>query len=240
MSNQIDIKIEAKKLTPEKFLEGVKEFFALIQGVSKNITGASLEWDVEVEKSSRCVRMRELNPTRNSEIAIETVCRGIRALRNGIVAIPEGFTRAEVRSAKILSELSDGCDVQSVLMRNGGPPEDLTHIIAEVAEKILEGQSRIAFGSIEGVIVSLSARHGLTCTIDDKIHHREIVCYLQNEEVQKLSVDGYTKRVIASGLIHYAKEGNAVSITADKMRIFKPDSELPTVEDIQAIYKKYK
>ena len=45
---------------------------------------------------------------------------------------------------------------------------------------------------------------------------------------------------MAKGLIHYAKEGHAVNITVDDIRIFPPDSDLPTLEDVQAIYKLYK
>lgn len=240
MSNQIEIKIDGKKLTPDKFLDGAKDFFALVEGVAKNIGGAAIVWMVEVDKGSAIVRMRSETPSIESEKSIDVVCQGIRSLRNGTRIIPNGFTRSEVSAARRLAKLADGKEVQFVSIRNGGQPEDLPKLVVDTADAILSGQSQIAFGGIEGEIVSLSARQGLMCTIYDSVQRREITCYLQSEEAQKNAVKGYTKRVLASGLIHYAKEGHAVSVTVDKMRIFPSDSELPTVEDVQAIYKLYK
>ncbi len=123
---------------------------------------------------------------------------------------------------------------------DGATPEAMPNTIVEVADAILEGQPRTAFGSVEGDIVSLSAKHGYICVIDDPIQHREITCYLQSDVAQKKAIEGYTKRVLAKGLLHYAKEGHAISITVDDIRIFPPDSEVPTIEEIQAIYRSYK
>jgi hypothetical protein len=240
MSDSIEIKIDGTRLTPEKFLDGVKEFLALVQGVAKNVAPERIDWLVSVEKSSAVVRMTAEHPTAHSRQAIDVVCQGIRALRNGVKTIPHGFRRENVSSAKIIASLVDGTDVQAVTIKNGADPESVPRSIVKVAEIILEGQNHLAFGSIEGKIVSLSAKHGYVCVIDDPAEMREITCYLQTEAAQKAAVDGYTKRVMASGLIHYAKEGHPVSITVDEMRIFPPDSELPTLSEVQEIYKLYK
>lgn len=239
MSDQIEIKIDGRKLTPEKFLSGASEFVALVQGVSKKIATSTVEWVVEVEHGSAILRMRAINPSKESAQSIDAVCRGVRALRNGARTIPYGFTRETISSAKIIASLVDGQEVQSVSIQNGGEPEPLPYTIVRVAEAILEGQPQIAFGSIEGKIVSLSAKHGYVCVIDDPIGMREITCYLQTNEAQTKAVEGYTKRVLASGLIHYAKEGHAVNITVDTIRIFPPDSELPSLAEVQEIYKLY-
>ncbi len=239
MSNQIQIKIDGGKLTPEKFLGAATEFIALVQGVAKNVTTTRIGWVVEVDKGSAIVRMRAENPSIDSEKSIDAVCQGLRALRNGIRTIPHGFTRENVSSAKAIADLVDGADVQSVSIQNGGDPEDVPHAIVQVADAILEGQHHIAFGSIEGKIVSLSAKHGFICVIDDPVGRREITCYLQTKEAQKKAHEAYTNRVMAKGLIHYAREGHAVSITVDDIRIFPPDSELPSLADVQAIYKLY-
>jgi hypothetical protein len=239
MSDQIEIKIAGQKLTPEKFLCGAAEFIALVQGVAKKISAAAIEWVVEVEHGSAILRMRANNPSKESSQSIEAVCRGVRSLRNGARTIPFGFTRETVSSAKIIASLVDGQEVQSVSIQNGGEPEPLPRTIVQVADAILEGQPQTAFGSIEGKIVSLSAKHGYVCVIDDLLGNREITCYLQTDEAQKKAVEGYTKRVLASGLIHYAKEGHAVNISVDAIRIFPPDSELPGLADVQEIHQLY-
>ncbi len=237
MSNQIEIKIEAKRLTPDKFLAGAKDFFALVEGVAKNVTLAHINWSVEIDKGSAVVRMRAENPSDESQKVFTVVRQGIRALRNRTNVIPIGFTANELWAASRLSKLIDGEAVQLVSIRNGGRPEDLGAVVIETAEAILSRQSQFAFGGIEGKIVTLSAKHGLICTIYDPIQRREVTCYLQTEKAQQDAVKGYTKRVLVSGLIHYSKEGQAVNVTVDTIRIFPPDSELPTLEDVQAVYE---
>lgn len=239
MSDTIQVKLVGK-LTPDKFLEGAKEFFSLVQGVAKNVTNAPVDWTVEVEKSSAIVRLRIVNPSTDSQESLKVVCRGIKALRSGSRMMPVGFTRNEVHAARRLARLTDGGDLQSVTIQNGDAPELLQESVAQTAEAILEGQSQTAFGSVEGTILTLSAKQGLICTLHDPIHQREITCYLITDEAQETAHKAYPKkRVIVSGLIHYAREGHAVSITADDVRIFPDDSDLPTLEDVRAIYKLY-
>jgi len=153
--------------------------------VARNITGGKIEWLVEVDKGSAIVRLRAATPTADSEKSIETVCRGVRALRNGTRIIPHGFTRENVSSAKIIAGLVDGLDVQGVFIQNGAALEEIPPAIVDIADAILEGQHHIAFGSIEGKVVSLSAKHGFICVIDEPIQRREITCYLQTDHAQK-------------------------------------------------------
>jgi hypothetical protein len=240
MSNQIEIKFDGRRLTPDAFLTGARDFFALVEGVAKNVTGIQILWTVEVDKGSAIVRMRAQNPSADSERSLEAVCHGVRALRNRTRMIPSGFTRNEVYAARRLASLINDEGVQFISIKNGDAPEDLPKEVVVAADEILSGQSQTAFGSIEGQIVSLSARHGLICIIYDPIQRREVTCYLQTEEAQRDAVRGYTKRVLAGGLIHYAQEGHAVSVTVNSIRIFPPDSELPTIEDVQAIYRQYR
>jgi hypothetical protein len=240
MSNQIEIKIEAKRLTPDKFLAGAKDFFALVEGVAKNVTLHEIKWVVDVEKGSAIVRMRPEKPDADSEKVFTVVRQGIRALRNRTNVIPNGFTPNELGAAVRLTKLIDGEGVQLVSILNGGQPEELQASVIETAEAIISRQPQYAFGGIEGKIVALSAKHGIICTIYDPVQRREITCCLQSEQAQQEAIKGYTKRVLASGLIHYSKEGQAVNITVDNIRIFRPDSELPTLEDVQEVYKNWR
>jgi hypothetical protein len=239
MSNKIEIKIDGRALTPDKFMEGAKAFIALVQGVSKNVTGKKLDWTLEVDKGSAIVRLQPAIPDVDSAKSIDTVFQGFRSLRNGSRIIPLGFNRENISSAKTIAALTDGREVLSVAIQDGGEPELVPFSIVQVADEILEGQPRTAFGSIEGKIVSISAKHGFVCVISDPIYLRELTCYLQSDQAQTKALEGFNKRVLAKGLLHYSKEGYAVSITVDDIRVFPPDSDLPTLEEIQEIYKSY-
>jgi hypothetical protein len=242
MSNQIEIKIEAKKLTPEKFLEAVEAFFALIQGVAKNTTKNPVNWTVKVDTGSEIVRAFVENPSVESTQAIDNICGGMRSLRSGIKIVPHGFTQNEVRATRKLVSIIDGADVQSVSMKNGSIAEDLPQNIISIADAILTRESHIAFGSVEGRIVNLSVRHAFCCTIYEPLYRRDITCNIQKSEAQKEVFKAMEKKskVIAGGLIHYAKEGYPVNIAADTIEIFPDESTLPSLKEIQAIYQLYK
>lgn len=241
MSNQIEIKIEGRKLTPEKFLKAAQAFFDLIQGVAKNVVSIPVSWIAEVDKGSNVIRGRIENPTAESQKAIDLICRGVHALRTGVKAIPPGFTRQEVGACKILAELTDESDIRSISIsiRNGGASEELSKSAVSAADAILSGENYTAFGSIEGRIDSLSDRRGFSCSVYEPHLQREITCYFQKNEVQEEAIKGFRKRVLAGGLIRYAKEGHPTSIVVDTIRIFPEESELPTVEEVQAIFKEY-
>jgi hypothetical protein len=237
MNDQIEIKIEATELTPEKFMEAVQTFFVLIQGVAKNLTNDPIHWKVEVDKGSAVVRARVINRTDSSDRCIDAICLGVRSLGAGVKTIPRGFTKREVLASKVLASLADGNNLQAISIKNGDAPEVFSKEIIPAAESILSGEKDNAFGSVEGKIDSLSDRHIFSCSIFEPLLQREITCYFQKEDVREEAVRAFRKRVLASGLIRYAKEGYPTSIVVDSIRIFPEESELPTIEDIQALFR---
>ncbi len=134
MSNQIEIKIDAKRLTPETFLEAVKSFFEIIEGVAKNVVGKPIQWTVNVDKGSAIVRAYVENPSPQSSQAIDFIIGGLRSLRSGAKHMPNGFTVNEIKASRKLVEIIDGKDVQSVGIRNGAAPEDLSTQIIETID----------------------------------------------------------------------------------------------------------
>ena len=140
MIDHIQIKIAGKRISPDKFLDGARDFFALVEGVARNVTNTPISWMVEADNGSAIVRMRIENPTSESEKPIHAVCHGLRSLKTGLKMVPSGFTRNEVSAARRLAKLIDGETVQSVSIQNGGEPEELTVLVADTADAILSGQ----------------------------------------------------------------------------------------------------
>jgi hypothetical protein len=235
MNDQVEITIEGK-LTPEKFIEAIRAFFDMVEGVAKNVTAKPIRWVVEVEKGSARVRGRVENPSVESGHAVDTICRGVRSLRSGARTIPYGFTKREVLACKSLAALN-GDGIRSISIKNGSEPEDVPQTIVETAESILSGEAFTAFGSIEGKIDSISDKQNFICSITDPVFHHDITCYFQKSEVAEEAYRGFRKRVMAGGLIRYAKEGHPTSIVVDTIRIFPAESELPTIEEVQALFK---
>jgi len=237
VSNQIEIKIQATNLTPDSFLKAAESFLDIVQGVGKNTSETPIDWRVEVAEGSAILRACVANPSLESNKSIDAICKGMRSLRSGAKVVPYGFTQKEIRSAKSLAAVIDGNKVQSISFQNGTEPEDFPQTVVGVADAILSGESYSAFGSIEGKIDSLSDKHVFTCSVTDPIFDREITCYFQKQEVEEEAVKGFRKRVMASGLIRYGKEGYPTSIVVDAVRIFPDESELPSIEEIRALFK---
>ena len=237
MNDKIEIKIEASDLTPEAFLKAAESFLDIVQGVGKNISSSPIDWRVEVAEGSAILRVRAGNPNAESARSIEAIYRGMRSLRSGAKATPIGFSQKEVRSAKALASVIDGTRIQTISFKNGGEAEDFPRAIIAVADAILTGENYTAFGSIEGKIDSLSDKHVFTCSVFDPNLDREITCYFQKQDVVEEAVRGFRKRVLVAGLIRYGKEGYPTSIIVDSVRIFPDESELPSLEEIRALFR---
>ncbi len=236
MSNEIEAKIEGPNLTPDRFMKAARAFFELVQGVSKNLAGDGEEipWTVEVASGSAVLRAKSTGE--RGERVVEAIVRGVRALRSGVNAIPHGFGRDEVNAARVLANLVDGNAVTSIHLITGGEAEELSGTVVATTAAILEADKSIAFGSIEGVIETLSIRDGFRCTIFERNYRRGIVCHFTKAELEQEAHRAFGKRVLASGMIRYGKEGLPTTLNADALRVFPADSELPTANEIQAIY----
>jgi hypothetical protein len=243
MSDTIEIKIDAPKLTPDKFQKAVNEFFALLKGVTKNVTGDSKpeDWIIAVRASSQVVSAR--TESQSKALVTDAMSRGFLSLMAGVQTIPPHFTKEDVISARNLAALvdDDGKIVRNIFIQNGGAPIRLSNDIIKTADAILAGEKQIAFGSVEGVLESLHRKENqpLTSTIKDPIHGRSIVSTFTTPECEEKAFEAFkdVSRVLFSGLIHYNKEGEAVRIDVSFVRIFPPESELPTLEEIHKFWK---
>jgi len=243
MSDKIEIKIDGPKLTPDKFVKATDAFFSLLQGVAYNISkdSKSEDWIVEVESGSAVVRAR--SPLANKAQAIHAVTCGLMALASGVQVLPEWFTKDEVKQVRNLVSVidDDGQFVREIIINSGGGPIALSPEILVTSDVILSGEKQIAFGSLEGIIEALHRKEGqpFTCTVNDPIHRRSVVCSFTNPEAEEIAYKAFRpqRRVLVDGLIHYAKEGHPVRIDAHIVKVFPDEKDLPILEDIHAFFK---
>jgi hypothetical protein len=210
----------------------------VVQGVSRNISGSDefVRWVVEVDRGSSIIRNRVANPTKQSSDSIDAICKGFYSLRSGIHKAPYGFKIAEVRASRALASVL-GRDVQTIMLKNGDSEQALSPEILATADTILLGEKQKDFGSVEGRVTDLSEHDRFTCSVYDPVYEHTVVCYLQSDEAQEIASRAFRKRVLVSGLIHYSTEGWPDRITADTIRIFPEENELPSLQEIQAIYR---
>jgi hypothetical protein len=239
MSEKLEIRIEGPKVTPERFLNASKAFLEIVLGVSHNLSSSARDedWSVECDKGSSILRVK--TDVRERIPAVEAVELGFHALNSGLATLPHGFTKTEIRSAKVLGELVDGYFIQSISFSNGNPAANISKSLAKTADCILSGEKYTAFGSLEGTIQTLHGREGypVACYISDIQYKRTIVCHFADKQHEKQAVKAFMKRVLVGGLIHYSREGMPTSIDADVFREFPDEDALPVLSDVQAIYR---
>jgi hypothetical protein len=241
MSDQIEIKFSGQQIPPERFLVAVRNFIEIVQGVGRNITGKEnpIQWTVESDRGSAVIRIRAKNRTKEAVEATDAIRRGFHSLKTGSRVVPRGFTVTELRKTQELADLADADFPISV--KNGGDPEELSRDIWRTVDAMLRRDKYEDFGSIEGSLRSMTKGNRFECEIHDNQSGRTVHCYFTTDAVAAQAWAAFMKeRVAAHGLIRYDKEGCPTSIVADTVRFFPEESELPTVEDIQAIFRSYK
>jgi hypothetical protein len=241
MSDQIEIKFSGQQIPPERFLAAVKSFIEIVQGVGRNITGRTnpIQWTIESDRGSAVIRIRAKNRTKEAVEATDAVRRGFQSLRTGSRVVPRGFTVTELRNTQELADLADPDFPISI--KNGGDPEQVSRDIWRTVDAMLRRDKYEDFGSIEGSLRSMTKGNRFECEIHDNQSGRTVHCYFTTDAVAQQAWAAFMKeRVAAHGLIRYDKEGCPTSIVADAVRSFPEESELPTVGDIQAIFRSYK
>jgi hypothetical protein len=241
MSDAVEIKFSGRQIPPEKFVAAVQHFLAIVQGVGRNIGGSEepIQWTVETAHGSDIIRARALNRPRESAETTDAVRRGFDSLRTGGSAFPRGFTIAEMRFTKDLASLVD--DDFPISIKNGDTPVELSREIVHVVDTMLLREKFAAFGSIEGVLHSMTRGNRFECEIKDQQSGRTVHCYFTTPEAARQAWAAFLNdRILASGEIKYSKEGYPTRIIADSVRAFPDESELPTVQDIQSIFRSYR
>jgi hypothetical protein len=234
MSNQIEIKIEGRKLTAEKFRSAVGAFFDLIENVSAELGKPKMEWLVEVDHGSAIIRA---HAEFGDEITA-AIGKGIESLQSGSREYPQFFNHEAISAARDLGRLIDveGEYVSSVYLRNGSAPVEITSQISATADDLL-GSKHEEMGSVEGKIEIISDRKGFKCSIFDPLYDRSIVCHFDNTEVEDKAYRAFKKRALARGIVRYDRKGIPVNIAVDDIRVFAEESQLPSVEQAQAAYQ---
>jgi len=240
MNHQLEIKIDAPRLTADKFQEAVHKFVTLLKGVAKNATGkyAPEDWGIEVAGGGAVMTVR--TDSQENARTTDAIACGFRSLMIGLQTIPKYFTKDEVEAARDIASLidADGRFVKAIYIQNGGAPIGISPQVVKTADLILTGEKQTAFGAMEGMIESLQRKedHPITCTVKDAIHDRSILCTFNTPECEEEAFQAFklARRVLVWGLISYTKERYPVRIDSNLIRAFPPESDLPTLEEIHA------
>ena len=240
--NAIELKIDARKLTDDRFEKAIGAFFDLLRSVADNVIGRerAVRWIIEVEAGSAIVRARadsDAEALPMAQRSIDLICSGVSALTRGESTTPPFFTNVSLRAARTLASVHDaeGEYVNSVTVKNGSAPIELTSQVVATVDDIL-GEKYEALGSVEGQVQMISERHGFKLAIYDVIFDQPVICYPKTEQIKDEAMRAFGKRVIVAGEVRYRRDGKPSSVVAESVLTFQDESELPSLADVQRIY----
>lgn len=227
----------------DKFEKAVAAFFDLIKEVTREALTEDqrIRWTVTVRSGSATVNAIphfDENSAPKARQILHAIPSGIRALERGVEAMPEMFTRAAVKDVKILGNIRGlrGEDVTDVRIRNGSIKSRVTTKSVAAVDALIGGQQQ-SYGAIEGKMQTITERGGFRFVVYDSLHDHRVDCFIEEEELMEKAVSNFRKRVRVSGLVQYDRNGDPVSIKVTEIYVFRPNSELPSVNEMRGIFR---
>jgi len=204
----------------------------LDSGISRRPAG-SLKWIIkDIFKSSLGLEIepRSKLPDRNfgPEVA-QAFVRGIYQIENEGTTPPffseEGLSRAH-RLVKLIGR-NGATGFHAEYFKESA---DLTIQSSANIEQLL-GASHHSFGSVEGMLETISIHGGPRFVVYHHISHKGITCKVPSEMIEEAK-DYMGRRVIIGGLVNYNAKGEPTRVEAENLRVLRREHELPWTEQL--------
>ena len=201
MANDTITLVLEGELTVDAFAEALKAFAGIITGLSQEIGDPTIEWVVEdLQPGSAVTTLRGRSSRPDSvERAVEAYASVGHSLeRSERLEYGRGVTLNARRLGKMV-----GSRVRTVRFETereeavvSTPPKRIPakkpELIETEAFSFTEPVPRIdkllngAWGGVEGVVETLTKRHGLRFTLYDSLSDRPVSCYLQDGQQEEM------------------------------------------------------
>lgn len=243
-SQEIALRIDGTKLTPDKFMAGVKSFFEIIGEVSGQMQNKKLSSDLIVEARTGSTVIAVRSPDQSLAESFSTLAS---AIHDGLKQLeenderPKYFTDRTLEAVKALAKIRDPkyhtVEVVQIIVDHA--PESLSSDMVANVDSILRGRHE-AIGSIEGKLEVISGRKGFHCYVFDDLTDQQVNCRFneKDEAIRQKIMSAFGKRVAVYGTVKYRKDGSPAYIYVDEIRVFRNPEDLPTLDQLQGIFKK--
>ncbi len=245
----LSVEIDAQDLTIGRFHQLTGSLTGLIREVADSVEAKGHEvvrWVIaDVHHSNITL---DLAPQRTrDDVSPDLPDRITDAIASGMAAIqaraerPPHFSDAALERAKELAN-SVGDEVRAVRIRaknrEGNARVDVSvtkQLVANVDEII--GAQVESFGTVEGRMEGLIVHDRRRFYVWDSLTNRRVECQFGTRVELDEILAAFGKRVGVRGVIRRRKTGEKVSVEVAELRVFPPESELPSVADIRGIMR---
>lgn len=240
--NELRLMLDAPEVSLAQLVSASSIFAALLREVSCEYAGSerAVKWIVEVHRGSVTlpVKGRSMSDRLSDQAVPEIVAAvvgGIKTLSER-PARPEYFNDQALREAKALANLVND-DLPRIAVLNGAAEVNATRQLMTHVDQVI-GEGRDSIGAIEGKLQALNIHEKPPrFAIFDLLTDERVECYFgTNVELEEV-LRGVGRRVAVSGIIKTRGTGERFSIDVRGLRVFPPESELPTPDDVRGILR---
>jgi len=239
-----DLTLEiGENLSPDRFMAAARAFFGYVQELSQAVApdGEPTHWIVRVKEGSALLAV---DPSANVapeivQIIYSRAEKGIRHLIDRDIEESD-LPEPALKHLRTLSEMTEAgpnkaSPVPIKLWVKRKPISFEPAIASTIRESWRADYND--YGTIEGRLETIQESYGsLQFSIRDAMLHQKVRCYFPEALLPEV-FDKFRKRVEVSGVIHYRKNGMAISIEAEHIIGLPDDSELPTAGDVRGILR---
>lgn len=228
-------------IAPERFMTAARAFFGYVQELSRAFApeGDLPHWVVRVKEGSTLLAIDPTPavPAEVVNVILTRTAKGIGAVAEGGIE-ESGLPEEALRHLRTLAELAEGTKARPITMRVWvrKHPITISPAIARAVREDLRADYS-DYGTIEGRLETIAESHGsLQFMLRDPMLRQKVRCYFPEELLLEVFAT-FRKRVEVAGVIHYRRNGVAMSIDAERIYGLPDDSELPTAEDVRGILR---
>ena len=239
--SQLTLKLIGSSISVDILQEAVSAFTALLHDATNRLCspGNDVKWIVDVLPGSVVVNVIPHSVSVPFPMMFEVVDHlehGFTAVSQGNV--PDFFSDNALRLVSRLAALSGPPEKPSgtsIQILRGEKVAELSVTHSSIIDSYLDRQMLYKdWGSVEGIVTSLSLAKGYHFTITDILLRGSVSCSFDSKLLSVL-LKAFGQRVMVSGLIHYNTTGDIRRVEVEEVDVFRPDSELPTAYDVRGI-----
>lgn len=244
----IRLKIEGDQgaIGVEAFLTALDALREMLTDLAKSVSPAEapfLDWAVtDLQMGSLQVELTPVKtwkPDKDISIAAEDIVAfgeriigleidGLDSIESEIGTPLQYLSSQSLTFARKISNVIDTSGATGIVIRNGSKQVLVTQATADKATAYLK-ESRVSFGSVEGVLDRINIHKTPNCTIYSSLTKKAISCTFVRASHQKMVAEALGRRVSVNGRVHSNRRGDVLRIEMESLRILRDSPEIPDI-----------
>lgn len=211
----LTLEIGPDRVPYRQFGDAVRAFASLLDQIASDACGDSgaVEWEISVSEGSLLIHaaLPETMDAGEKRSVCNAIQRPTKSLRRRLNRFPRTTPATRLLTG-----------------------EERRDILAETHEETdLHPCQSAEYGTVEGILDTLSARRGLQFTISEPIWDTAVKCTVPDELADAMQ-SMWRQRVAAHGVVRYNRDGHPASIRAEEVELL-PFDETP-IEAYRGLY----